>query len=154
MSLKERSTGSIKLLYDGKCPLCLREVRFLAKRDANRGLVEFVDIAEDDYSPEANGGIDFETAMGRIHAILPDGKVIRNVEVFREIYEVLGMGWVYSLTKIPIIGLIVDRLYQVWADLRLKVTGRGDLKSIVAERDKCLAIKEAELSKCESRCQY
>jgi predicted DCC family thiol-disulfide oxidoreductase YuxK len=154
MSLKERSTGSIKLLYDGKCPLCLREVRFLAKRDANRGLVEFVDIAQDNYSPEAYGGIDFETAMGRIHAILPDGKVIRNVEVFREIYEVLGMGWVYSLTKIPIIGLIVDRLYQIWADLRLKLTGRGDLKSIVAEREKRLAMKEAELSKCDSRCQY
>ncbi|MGH2414824.1 MAG: DCC1-like thiol-disulfide oxidoreductase family protein, partial [Microcystaceae cyanobacterium] len=39
--------GKIKLLYDGKCPLCLREVNFLKKRDAGRGLIAFVDIAED-----------------------------------------------------------------------------------------------------------
>lgn len=38
----------IKLLYDGECPLCVREVNFLQKRDRGRGLVAFVDIAEDD----------------------------------------------------------------------------------------------------------
>ena len=37
----------IELLYDGECPLCVREVNFLKKRDAGRGLVSFVDIAED-----------------------------------------------------------------------------------------------------------
>ena len=54
----------IKLLYDGECPLCLREVNFLQKKDAGRGKVAFVDIAADDYNPEENAGIDFETAMG------------------------------------------------------------------------------------------
>ncbi|BAY20211.1 hypothetical protein NIES21_60810 (plasmid) [Anabaenopsis circularis NIES-21] len=42
----------IKLLYDGQCPLCLREVNFLKNRDAGRGLVAFVDIAADDYNPQ------------------------------------------------------------------------------------------------------
>jgi len=46
----ENSTRSpswkIKLLYDGECPLCLREVNFLQKRDAGRGLVAFVDSLE------------------------------------------------------------------------------------------------------------
>lgn len=153
MVLKNPSTGAIKLLYDGKCPLCLREVRFLAKKDAGRGLVEFVDIANDNYSPQDNAGIDFETAMGRIHAILPDGTVIRNVEVFRRIYDALGIGWIYSFTKIPVIGQIVDRLYEIWADLRLKLTGREDLKNIVAERQKRLQIQQMQLDECESRCQ-
>ncbi len=67
----------------------MREVNFLRKRDAGRGLVEFVDIADDDYSPQANGGVDFETAMGRIHAVLPDGSLVKNVEVFRRVYETL-----------------------------------------------------------------
>ena len=44
----------IKLLYDGECPLCLREVNFLQKKDAGRGKVAFVDIAADDYNPEEN----------------------------------------------------------------------------------------------------
>lgn len=141
----------IKLLYDGDCPLCLREVNFLTKKDAGRGLVAFVDVAADDYSAAANGGIDFETAMGRIHAVLPDGSSVKNVEVFRRIYETLGMGWVYAATKWPVIGPIVDAAYGVWADLRLKVTGRGDLAAVVAEREQRLATMAA----CgdEGRCQ-
>ncbi|KAF3889866.1 MULTISPECIES: thiol-disulfide oxidoreductase DCC family protein [Nostocales] len=126
----------IKLLYDGECPLCLREVNFLKRRDAGRGLVAFVDIADDNYTPEAHGGIDFETAMGRIHAVLSDGTVIKNVEVFRRVYETLGMGWVYAATKLPVIGPIVDAIYGVWANLRLALTGRPNMATIVAERQK------------------
>lgn len=126
----------IQLLYDGECPLCVREVNFLRKRDAGRGLVDFVDIADDRYIPEAYGGIDFETAMGRIHALLPDGTIIKNVEVFRSVYETLGMGWIYAVTKLPIIGAIVDTLYGIWADWRLTLTGRPNLATIVSDRQK------------------
>ncbi|MBD2003599.1 MULTISPECIES: thiol-disulfide oxidoreductase DCC family protein [Cyanophyceae] len=126
----------IELLYDGECPLCLREVNFLKRRDAGRGLVAFVDIAGDRYIPEAHGGVDFETAMGRIHAVLPDGTVIKNVEVFRRVYEILGIGWIYAVTKLPIIGSIVDWLYGIWADWRLALTGRPDLATIVSDRQK------------------
>ena len=132
----ETTQGSwqIKLLYDGECPLCVREVNFLRKRDAGRGLVAFVDIASVDYNPEENGGVDFETAMGRIHAVLKDGTVIKNVEVFRRVYETLGMGWVYAATKWPVIGAVVDALYGIWADWRLAITGRPNLETIVAKR--------------------
>lgn len=132
----------IKLLYDGDCPLCLREVNFLRKRDAGRGLVALVDITDDDYNPDENGGIDFETAMGRIHAVLPDGRVIRDVEVFRQVYEVLGIGWIYAITKLPVVGALADRLYGIWADWRLRLTGRPDLATIVAERNQRLCQSE------------
>lgn len=134
----------IELLYDGECPLCMREVNFLRKQDAGRGLVAFVDIADDDYTPEDHGGIDFETAMGRIHAVLPDGTVIKNVEVFRSVYEILGIGWVYAVTKLPVIGSIVDKLYGIWADRRLSLTGRPDLAKIIAERRERIRCKSQE----------
>ena len=130
------TSWQIKLLYDGECPLCVREVNFLTKRDAGRGLVAFVDIADDNYNPESHGGVDYETAMGRIHAVLPDGTLIKNVEVFRQVYETLGMGWVYAATKLPIIGPIVDMVYTIWADLRLALTGRPKLATIIADRQK------------------
>lgn len=135
---KQPSSWKIKLLYDGECPLCVREVKFLQKRDASRGLVSFVDIADDDYNPEENGGVDFETAMGRIHGVLPDGSVIKNVEVFRRVYEVLGMGWVYAITKLPIFGAIANFIYGIWADLRLALTGRPNLETILRERQQRL----------------
>ena len=134
----------IKLLYDGECPLCVREVNFLQKRDRGRGLVSFVDIAEDDYDPTENGGVDFATAMGRIHAVLADGSVIQNVEVFRRVYEILGIGWIYAATKWPIIGPVVDALYGIWADWRLALTGRPDLKTILGEREERLKSRETE----------
>lgn len=134
----------LKLLYDGECPLCLREVNFLQKRDAGRGLVAFVDIADDRYTPDAHGGVDFETAMGRIHAILPDGTVIKNVAVFRCVYEILGMGWVYAATKLPIIGTIVEFVYGIWADWRLALTGRANLATILAERKQRLECNAPE----------
>ena len=124
----------IKLLYDGECPLCLREVNFLQKRDGGRGLVKFVDIADDNYQPENHSGVDFETAMGRIHGVLPDGTVVKDVEVFRRVYEALGMGWVYAVTKLPIVGAIADWVYGLWADRRLALTGRPDLGAIVAQK--------------------
>jgi predicted DCC family thiol-disulfide oxidoreductase YuxK len=130
----QKPTWKIKLLYDGQCPLCVREVNFLLKKDANRGIIKFVDIADRDYNSQENGNIDFETAMGRIHALTNDGTIIRNVEVFRRIYEELGLGWVYAVTKLPMIGSIADWLYGIWADWRLKLTGRPDLTVIVAER--------------------
>lgn len=144
-------TWKIKLLYDGQCPLCLREVRFLQKRDAGRGLVTFVDIAADDYSPEANGGVDFETAMGRIHAVLADGTVVKNVEVFRRVYEVLGMGWVYAATKLPVIGFIAEALYSLWADWRLALTGRPNLAAIAITRQQRLAAQQQNCE--EGRCR-
>jgi predicted DCC family thiol-disulfide oxidoreductase YuxK len=137
----DQPNWAIKLLYDGQCPLCLREVNFLRKHDAGRGLVAFVDIADDAYSPNDNGGVEFETAMGRIHAVLPNGTVIKNVEVFRRIYRVLGMGWIYAPTRWPVIGPLVDKLYDFWADRRLAWTGRPDLATLVAERQ------------CSSRCR-
>ncbi len=134
MSDSNQVQWKIKLLYDGECPLCLREVNFLQKRDAGRGLVQFVDIADDNYQPENQGGVDFETAMGRIHGVLPDGTVVKDIEVFRRVYEALGMGWVYAVTKLPIVGAIADWIYGLWADRRLALTGRPDLKTIVAEK--------------------
>jgi predicted DCC family thiol-disulfide oxidoreductase YuxK len=142
-----QESWKIKLLYDGDCPLCLREVNFLQKRDAGRGLIAFVDIADEGYSPEENGGIDYETAMGRIHALLPDGTQLQNLAVFRRSYETLGLGWIYAATKLPVIGFIAEKFYGLWADWRLKLTGRADLKTLVEERERRLGCLD------ESRCR-
>ena len=136
----------IKLLYDGECPLCVKEVNFLLKKDANRGIIKFVDIAKSDYSPEENLDIDFATAMGRIHAITSDGEIIRNVEAFRRVYEELGMGYIYAITKLPIVGAIANFVYGIWADWRLRLTGRPSLETLIKERQ--ATVTTAETSRC------
>lgn len=146
-----RPPWKVKLLYDGDCPLCLKEVNFLVKRDAGRNLINFVDIADLDYDPQQHGGVDFATAMGRIHAVFPDNTVIEGVEVFRQVYEALGMGWIYAITKLPIFGAIADNIYNTWADTRLRITGRPDLATIIELRQQQLQGQSAGRCRLDDR---
>ncbi|MEM6449254.1 MAG: DCC1-like thiol-disulfide oxidoreductase family protein [Cyanobacteria bacterium P01_D01_bin.105] len=136
------SQWQLNLLYDGDCPLCLREVNFLQKKDAGRGLIKFTDIADINYDSSVNGGVDFETAMGRIHAVRADGTLVKNVAVFQEVYDALGIGWLYAPTKWPVISAVVSQLYDWWADKRLAVTGRASLADVIAEREQKIAACE------------
>ena len=123
----------LTLLYDGGCPLCLREVRFLQGRD-RQGRLAFVDIDAADYDPSRHEGIDYRQAMGRIHAISASGDVVTDVAVFRAAYRLIGLGWLYAPTTWPLVGRLIDWLYALWADARLKLTGRPSLDQLCHER--------------------
>ncbi|KAL9249112.1 hypothetical protein AKJ16_DCAP02148 [Drosera capensis] len=126
----------VKMLYDGDCPLCMREVNMLRERDKQYKAIKFVDISSEEYSPEDNQGLDYKTAMGRIHAILSDGTVVRDVEAFRRLYEAVGLGWLYAITKYKPIATIADAVYGVWAKYRLQITGRPPLEEVLELRRK------------------
>ncbi|EYU29936.1 hypothetical protein ABFS82_04G167300 [Erythranthe guttata] len=126
----------IKMLYDGECPLCMREVNMLRDRNEKYGTIKFVDISSDEYSPEDNQGLDYKTVMGRIHGILSDGTIVKDVEAFRKLYEVVGLGWVYAITKYEPVASIADAVYGVWAKYRLQVTGRPPLEEVLETRRK------------------
>ncbi|XP_027126520.1 uncharacterized protein At5g50100, chloroplastic isoform X2 [Coffea arabica] len=102
----------IKMLYDGECPLCMKEVNMLRERNKSFGTIKFVDISSDDYSPEKNQGLDYKTVMGRIHAILSDGTVVTDVEI----------------------ATIADAVYGIWAKYRLQITGRPPLEEVLEAR--------------------
>ncbi|XP_045816649.1 uncharacterized protein At5g50100, chloroplastic [Trifolium pratense] len=138
----------IKMLYDGDCPLCMREVNMLRERNKSYGTIKFVDIGSDDYSPQENQGLDYQTAMGRIHAILSDGTVVTDVEAFRRLYEEVGLGWVYAVTKYEPIAKIADSVYGFWAKYRLQVTGRPPMEEILEARK-----KKGELCKDNNACR-
>jgi hypothetical protein len=80
----------IRMLYDGECPLCMKEVNFLQQRDAGAGAIDFVDIAASGYSPSQNAGLEYETVMGEIHALLPDGTIIVKVRSGVFTYDLSG----------------------------------------------------------------
>lgn len=131
---ENESSWEIRLLFDGDCALCMREVTMLRERDAGVGKIQFVDIADPDYSPEENAGVTYEEAMGHIHGILPDGSVVTSIEVFRRCYEAVGLGWVYAATKFEPIRKAAEAAYSVWAKYRLPITGRGDLNLVLEKR--------------------
>lgn len=121
----------LTVLYDGGCPICLREVRFLQRRN-HSGYLAFVDINSPDYDPDHNAGITYREAMARIHAIRLDGHVLRDVAVFREAYRLIGLGWVYAPTTWPVVSFLADKVYALWAWQRLRITGRANLETLCA----------------------
>lgn len=133
---KSSENWEIKMLYDGECPLCMREVDMLRERNEKYGTIKFVDISSDEYSPEDNQGLDYDTVMGRIHAILSNGTVVTDIEAFRRLYEAVGLGWVYAITKYEPIASIADAVYGVWAKYRLQITGRPPLEEVLEMRRK------------------
>jgi len=148
-------SAEIALLYDGECHLCLKEVNFLQRKDAGQGKIHFVDIAADDYEPEMYQNISYEEAMGRIHSVCSDGTVLTGVPVFRKLYELVGLGYVYAVTKNRFVGSLAERVYNVWADNRLRLTGRGDLADVIKEREQRIhaKIESAGSADCETSCK-
>lgn len=113
----------IKVLYDGDCPLCSREIDFLTARDRGRGQIAFEDIASPEFDP-SRYGLEAADVVARIHGVLPDGRVVEGVEVFREAYGAVGLGWLLAPTRWPGLRGLSDRAYRIFARNRLRWTGR------------------------------
>jgi predicted DCC family thiol-disulfide oxidoreductase YuxK len=108
-----------KLLYDGECPLCQREARWLQSRN-RRGLLAFEDISAPGFDP-ALYHTTREELMGVIHGIFPDGRIVRKVEVFRQAYRVIGLGWLLAPTGWPGLRWLTDRGYEWFARHRIQI---------------------------------
>ena len=150
-SQTEHAGPKLTVLFDGGCPLCLREVSFLQRRDQlrNAGMPQlaFVDINADDYNPASHGGISYRQAMGRIHALTADGQIIRDVAVFREAYRLIGLGWLYAPSAWPGLRAAADGLYGLWARWRLPLTRRPSLDQLCNCRSDSRSEPAADLAR-------
>lgn len=117
----EMSGWRFKLLYDGACPLCRREARFLQKRD-RRGRLAFEDIAAPGFDP-AVYHTTREALMGVIHGVFPDGRIVCRMEVFREAYRAVGLGWLLAPTGWPGLRRLADWGYELFARHRTAIGG-------------------------------
>lgn len=129
-------SAEITLLYDGECPLCVREASMLRRMDNGRGRLGLVDIAAPGFEAERYG-LTFEGVMGAIHGILPDGGVVTGMEVFRRAYRAVGRGWVVGWTAWPIARPVMDACYRWFAANRLRITRRLFGRPAACEGDRC-----------------
>ncbi len=108
-----------KLLYDGGCPLCRREARFLQRRNRHGRLV-FEDIAAPEFDPTIYG-VSREQLMGVIHGVFPDGRMVTRLEVFRQAYRAVGLGWLLAPTAWPGLRWLGDLGYNWFARHRVGI---------------------------------
>jgi predicted DCC family thiol-disulfide oxidoreductase YuxK len=108
-----------KLLYDGECPLCRREARWLQKRNQD-GYLAFEDICAPGFDPALYHATR-EELMGVIHGVFPNGRVVSKFEVFRQAYRVIGLGWLLAPTGWPGLRWLTDRGYELFARYRMPI---------------------------------
>ena len=116
-------------LFDGGCPLCLRETRFLKKKDVSNK-INFIDINNDNYNPLLYQDITYTEAMSTLHGILENGDIIKGLDVLAYAYKLIGLGWVYYPLKIKFLSPLLRLFYQYWAKYRLKITGRSNIEKL------------------------
>ena len=119
-------TWKVKLLYDGECPICRREIDWLKRRNRQM-LLTFEDIADPQFDP-GRYGLTREQVNRSLHGILANGKVVRGMAAVRHAYRAAGLGWLTAPTALPGIRWAADRLYAAFARRRYalgRITGRG-----------------------------
>ena len=117
-----RAGATVEVFYDGDCPLCMREIRMLKRRD-RAGAIQFTDIADVGFDAAAYGTTR-AALMARIHGRRADGTWIEGVEVFRQLYSAIGFRKLVAISRLPGISHLLRLGYSMFAKHRLRLTGR------------------------------
>ena len=120
-----------EVFYDGDCPLCRREIDMLSRWDRHDRIL-FTDLTAAGFQPSALG-LSMDTLMAEIHGRMPDGSLVKGVEVFRQLYGHVGFGWAVPFSRWPGVRHGLDLAYTFFARYRLKLTGRCDSRCQVEE---------------------
>lgn len=112
----------VEVFYDGDCPLCMREIRMLKRRDQG-ARIQFTDIAAPGFDAAAYGTT-HAALMEQIRGRLPDGTWIEGVEVFRRLYAAIGLRRTVAVTRLPGLSHLLGLAYRLFAKNRLRLTGR------------------------------
>ena len=104
--------NKLTFLFDGGCPLCLRETNFLKKRDT-LNQIAFIDINSKDYDQSLFNNISYSEAMSNLHGIMENGEIIRGLDVLAYSYELVGLGWVYYPLTVSYTHLTLPTIVRV-----------------------------------------
>jgi predicted DCC family thiol-disulfide oxidoreductase YuxK len=115
-----RNVYPLTLLYDANCPVCALEMDHL-REHTEAGRLVFVDIGAEGFDPTPYGA-SFEAMDAEVHAVLPDGSVIKGVEVLRLAYDAAGLGWVMRPTGWAPLRPLFDLGYRVFARHRRHIS--------------------------------
>lgn len=113
--------GQFKVLYDGACPFCRLEARWLGRLN-RRGRLLLEDISAPEFDPGQYGAT-LPELMGTLHGVHADGRQTHGVETFRQAYRAVGLGWVLAPTGWPVLRPCFDVLYNIFARYRVRLGG-------------------------------
>jgi len=110
----------LRIFYDGRCPLCVAEMRQLASLDANSQLA-LEDISAADFSTRFPH-VDVAEANRILQGELPDGRLIHGLDVTCLAWRVVGKGHRVAFLRWPLIRPVADMTYRIFARYRYGIS--------------------------------
>jgi predicted DCC family thiol-disulfide oxidoreductase YuxK len=103
----------LTVYFDGECPICRREIELMEIFN-RRERLQFIDFSTSFYRPTDHGLNQCD--LGRvIHARWSDGTLISGVEVFRGMWEAIGLAFLARFTRLSIINNLLIKAYAWFA---------------------------------------
>ena len=112
---KDNKNCDTTIFYDGDCPVCAREINWIEKKSRK---IKYTDITKCDLRKT---GKSKDELMSQLHAQLENGEWIFGMEVVRKMYEDAGLGFLMKPTKWPILKIIFDFAYKIFAKYRVSL---------------------------------
>src|SRR5690554_6469903 len=104
------------LFYDGRCPLCAKEIRTLRK--LQRGDLIFADIHEQNAH---NAQLPTrEELLKRLHLMTWNGEWVIGLPANVRAWSHTPFGWLLKPLLWPVLYPLAKRVYETWADRRLE----------------------------------
>lgn len=110
-------TEKTKVLYDGACPLCRREIGFYRERRGADG-IDWIDVSA--CGPgNVTATVSREDALRRFHVITPSGEIVQGGGAFAALWSALpGFRIVGRMARVPPLAWVLDRTYDLFLVLR------------------------------------
>jgi len=103
----------LTVFYDAACPVCALEMDVLRRRDRCDRLT-LVDMSAPGFDASRYGLV-HDDLDAVIHALRPDGTVLRGMDVLRSAYGAAGLGRLLRATRWPLLRPAFDAAYRRFA---------------------------------------
>lgn len=103
--------ATTRILYNDRCPICRAEIaHYRARAEAAGAPLIFEDLNTADLGLWQ---LTPDQARRRLHAALPDGRILSGIPAFAAIWAALpGMGWLARLVMLPGLRTLADLAYN------------------------------------------
>ncbi|TKB46035.1 thiol-disulfide oxidoreductase DCC family protein [Thalassotalea mangrovi] len=110
----------LTIYFDGKCPLCLQEMRALQRKNAEN-LLYFVDINRLDFQ-ELYPQINVEKAKAILHGEDDSGNILLGLDVTYRAWSLVGEKWRVAPLRWPLVAKAADKAYLLFARNRYTIS--------------------------------
>ena len=110
----------LKIFYDASCPVCALEMDHIRARDSG-GRLDLVDMSAPGFDASCHG-LALADLDAEIHAVRPDGSVLRGMPVLRLAYDAARLGWLLRPTGVAPLRPVFDAAYRLFARHRKSIS--------------------------------